>query len=260
MKRGLLGCRLGLIRFLNSVEDGLIKLWSTDRKPFILVEENGTLIEKPNKNFREFHSSPLIHNDDWKDAYTWNKRNKTVINLKSKFFIPAGKETKLSKIRCESYINEEQKQKWKDFDEMVSFMQSLHVVQVDFNSWQQSKCSCASWVKNLKCNHVISVCYRLYKSKKLSDQDFITAVMNLPIEPNRKRGRPTLTTQAELRQPNEAQNEENDLIEYLEEHIAKKSKIDSTNTDRPSRICKKKIDSTNTDRPIKKGPGRPKNK
>jgi len=155
--------------------------------------------------------------------------------------LPAGKETKLSKIRCESYINEEQKQKWKDFDEMVSFMQSLHVVQVDFNSWQQSKCSCASWVKNLKCDHVISVCYRLYKSKKLSDQDFITAVMNLPIEPNRKRGRPALTTQAELRQPNEAQNEETDQIEYLEElRIAKKNKIDSTNTDRPSRICKKK--------------------
>ena len=201
----------------------------------------------------------LIHNDDWKNAYNWNKKNKKILNLKSRFFIPTGKQTELSKACCESYLNEEQQQKWKNFDEMVSFLESLHIVQVDSNSWQQSKCTCASWVKNLKCNHVISVCYRLYKSKKLSDQEFMTAVMNLPIEPNRKRGRPALTTQAELRQPNEAQNDENVTIDYLEEPNNKKKKIEEnvSNNARPSRFCKKKIDDQAQVQIVKKKPGRP---
>jgi hypothetical protein len=249
MKRGLLGCRLGLIRFLNSIEDGLVKLWSTDRKSLVLVEENGSLTEQINKNYREFHKHPLIDNKDWKDAYTWNKKNKKILNVNSKFFIPVGKDTELSKSSCESYLHQEEKEQWRSFDEMIKFINSLHVVQVDFSSWQLSKCNCSYWVKNYKCNHVISVCYRLYKSKSLSDQHFMDAIMNLPIEANRKRGRPALTTQAELRQPNEEQNEESDIIDYMDaEPLAKKKKADS-----------KKAQKTNAE-PTKRGRGRPKKK
>jgi hypothetical protein len=249
MKRGLLGSRLGLIRFLNSIEDGPVKLWSTDRKPVVLVEENGFLIEKINKNYREFHKHPLIDNKDWKDAYTWNKKNKKIINVKSKFFIPAGKDKELSKSTCESYLNQEEQQKWTSFDDMIALFNSLHVVQVDFSSWQLSRCNCAFWVKNSKCNHVISVCYRLYKAKQLSDNDFLDAIMNLPIEPNRKRGRPTATTQAELRQPSEEQAEENEIIDYIdEEPLAKKNKSGSS-TELPVMITAPK-----------KGRGRPRKK
>ncbi len=76
------------------------------------------------------------------------------------------------------------------------------------------------------------------------------AIMNLPIEANRKRGRPALTTQAELKQPNEVQNEEeNDIIDYLDAELpAKKKKAD------PKKTQKTKVVAPS------RGRGRPKKK
>ncbi len=53
--------------------------------------------------YGEFDKPRLIHNKDWKDAHTRDKKIKKIINLYCKFFIPVGKNTELSENRCESW-------------------------------------------------------------------------------------------------------------------------------------------------------------
>ncbi len=96
-------------------------------------------------------------------------------------------------------------------DEMLNKVNSILQITINNLSWENSECTCSIWLKNYKCNHVITIACRL----KLCD--FTTVAMAQPIGMKRRKGRPKNTTTALIRQPSETVDLANQNISEDEE-------------------------------------------
>lgn len=56
----------------------------------------------------------------------------------------------LSKLECKKYMEALEKKNWSTFNEMITEINRIHVVQVDPNNWKLSTCTCSSWLKDYK--------------------------------------------------------------------------------------------------------------
>ncbi|RNA23759.1 hypothetical protein BpHYR1_011860 [Brachionus plicatilis] len=103
-----------------------------------------------------------------------------------------------------------QQKEWQSFDIMISFLDSIHIVNLNKENWKFSMCSCSYWLKYLHCSHVISCAYR----SKLCSFDSIG--MNLPIERNKKRGPESETANAYNKQQGENANDDELVLQIIE--------------------------------------------
>ena len=94
---------------------------------------------------------------------------------------------------------------------MLLATSNLVKIKLNKTSWKLSTCTCLSWQKNYKCNHVIAISCRL----KLSD--FVTVAMEQPIGLKRRRGRPETNKPALKKQPSETVSEADQIISEEEE-------------------------------------------
>ncbi|CAF0981464.1 unnamed protein product, partial [Brachionus calyciflorus] len=177
---------------------------------------------------KEFNLSPVISKSDLVEAYKWNNQNKTIIHFKDDncYYLSSGERADITKEDCKSFNQALLEQKWKNFDEMMHEITSIYRVKFNEDSWKLSTCSCCFWLKNYKCNHQIAIAARKKKC------NFDSVGMDIPIQSNRKKGRPKNTLSAFLLQPKETQscdsgpkgiqsNEETD-----EENLPKRSRIE----------------------------------
>jgi hypothetical protein len=66
----------------------LVEKWSRRHNPISLVKGfNEDLIEVENSNFEPFHSLPVFSTKDWTDAYAWQRRDKRVVKVGSKYYM-----------------------------------------------------------------------------------------------------------------------------------------------------------------------------
>ncbi|CAF0979480.1 unnamed protein product [Brachionus calyciflorus] len=93
--------------------------------------------------------------------------------------MPAREKISMEDSDVKSYANQNF-ESFNCFDEFITFIQSINVVQIDRSVWELSTCNC-----------------KLCSFKEIA--------MNIPLERKRRPGRPKATTSALIRQPNETQ-------------------------------------------------------
>ncbi len=91
----------------------------------------------------------MIETKDWTDAFKWNARNHKVKKLDNIYFT-SDKIANLSKENCQHYLQSLKQMPWLNFDEMNSVVNSIFQITINAGSWENSKCSCRSWLKNYK--------------------------------------------------------------------------------------------------------------
>ena len=79
-EEGTLRQRIGVMQFLNILETGFVKRWSTDTTVTVLVE--GQLVNEPNKNLKKFNNEPVFDLKDYTCAYQWGKLDKVITRIK----------------------------------------------------------------------------------------------------------------------------------------------------------------------------------
>ena len=93
------------------------------------------------------------------------------------------------------------------------FLILITEIKINKLTWEKSECSCAVWLKNYKCSHIIAISCRLELCH------FITVAMAQPIGMKRRQGRPKNTFPALRHQPQETVNVTNQEITEDEEEI-----------------------------------------
>ncbi|RNA26327.1 hypothetical protein BpHYR1_040887, partial [Brachionus plicatilis] len=194
----------------------LTQIWSTRRSTTLSLIRDGESVITENINIKTFDNEPFISNNDYTEAYKWNRLNKAIIVYNDQLFMPDGKKKTLTKDDCKQYLEELQQKEWQSFDIMISFLDSIHIVNLNKENWKFSMCSCSYWLKYLHCSHVISCAYR----SKLCSFDSIG--MDLPIERNKKRG-----PQSETANAYNKQQGENAIDDELVLQVTKKQKAKS---------------------------------
>ncbi|RNA05352.1 hypothetical protein BpHYR1_018099 [Brachionus plicatilis] len=135
------------------------------------------------------------------DAYGWNCLNKTIqtsIPGTDYFYVKEGLFYDLSRNECKEYEQKLTSKSWSTFDIMIKHLSSINRISININNWRETTCTCSDWQKDYKCNHQISVCARLKKCA------FDIVAMDLPIQPNRKRGAPEKNKPALIIQPSDS--------------------------------------------------------
>ena len=61
------------------------------------------------------------------------------------------------KAYCRKYLNDIHKCLYFDFDEFIEKLNEMVIIKFDFNTWENSSCTCERGLKYYKCNHVISL-------------------------------------------------------------------------------------------------------
>lgn len=139
---------------------------------------------------KEVQKGPNITLNTWTMAYNWAKLNISIQNehndFETIFTIPTDKQNIENAIR--------NKNSWTDFNEFKS--RNFAFVDVTFplpchkDNWLEGKCTCAFFMKNFNCMHVLGLALRM---KLVCVPD---AAKNLPLGQKRKRGRPALAKAA----------------------------------------------------------------
>ena len=60
------------MQFLNILETGFVKRWSTDHKPQVSVLVDGQLVQQDNVNLKIYITVPVIELKDETPAYQWS--------------------------------------------------------------------------------------------------------------------------------------------------------------------------------------------
>ena len=130
---------------------------------------------------------------------------------------------------------------WRNFEDMINFIYSIHRVKYDISNWTLSSCTCWHWQKHYKCHHLISIAARKKKC------NFDSVGMDIPIQSNRNKGRPKRTLRAFQFQPKETQSSSSDpkgiesdgeTDQSIVEPVSKKSKSQS--------VCEKEVKKCDT--------------
>ena len=205
MKSGLLGTRLSLIQFLNTVKCpkvGLIPWWSFSRNPITLVKDASDpnkLIEQPNLNFKQYKPTPTISPNFLKKASIWNNKDIRIITINSLCVMSTSddKKKQVTTQEASEHFKKLRDCSWTTFDGMINDLTNFNLVKLNKLDWKESVCSCYYWLKSRKCYHIVGSAYRV----KLCD--FSDICMDQVIEPNRKRGAPLKNKPALMVQPSD---------------------------------------------------------
>ena len=106
---GTLRQRLGIMQFLNVLETGFVKRWSTDRKPMVTVSVEGELTQQDNINLKVYNDVPVFGLKDYTCAYQWGKLDKAITRVKfnkAKFYcVPSSdKDIQVSEKFCQDFL------------------------------------------------------------------------------------------------------------------------------------------------------------
>jgi hypothetical protein len=138
----------------------LVEKWSKRNNPYSLVKGfNSELVQVENSNYAPFHPMPVISTKDWTDAYAWQRQDKRVVKVESKYYIDSKDEVSITDAQAKEY-EKKLTTAFDSFDSFVDHVQSVHVVKI---KRKQSHCNCSDWHKHYKCVHVIAVSCRLSK-------------------------------------------------------------------------------------------------
>ena len=155
---GTLRQRLGVLQFLNLLENGFVKRWSTNRNPSVEVLVNSVLVEQININLKKFNEEPIINLQDYTCAYQWDKLGKVFSKVKRNsvklHFVPSSDNVKeVNTKACNDFLDIDS---WSDYHSfLIHASKTLHVVEFNIKNWKLSKCSCWKWCKEYKCKHIL---------------------------------------------------------------------------------------------------------
>lgn len=199
---GTLRERLAIKQFLNLIENGFVKTWSSDRNPV------------NNVNLIEYKSTPELDFDTIQKAYHWSLISRPVISTKIDnkryFFIQSSSYTGQSfdSSICKNFFKSIKNLSWTSFDGYYSSFNSIYFIDFDNDDWKKSRCSCPFWSKNFICKHVVGI------SERLNLYEFPLNVKVIPIGQKRKRGRPKNTLECLELQPDEQVTDSSDEDTY----------------------------------------------
>ena len=191
--------RLAFNQFLNSMETGLIYEWSMERNT-------------ENRNCKSYSVKPIITTKNWTDAFKWNSKNLKAKNI-CKFYYICETKANLTREDCLVHLEKLKKMAWISLDDMLAEVNSITEIKINKLTWENSECSCAAWLKNYKCIHIIAISCRLELCH------FSTVAMAQTIGMKRRQGRPKNTFPALRHQPQETVNATNQEITEDEEEI-----------------------------------------
>ena len=97
-------------------------------------------------------------------------------------------------IQIIKYIDDLKTLPFESFDELVAETTKIRTIRFNKENWKKSSCNCSWYMKNYLCGHIIA----LEERKKL--HEFDPRADQIPLGQKRKRGRPTKTATALLRQ------------------------------------------------------------
>ncbi|CAF0745939.1 unnamed protein product [Brachionus calyciflorus] len=158
-----------------------------------------------NLNLKKFHKEPIITKVDLLEAFTWNKRGKTIQRLGEYYMVRSGDDNNsldLSREDCKQFLQRLEKKQWTNFDEMINDINSIRLIKLNNENWKNSTCTCVFWLKHYKCSHTIAVAYRL---KMIN---FNTIFMDLPISNKRKKGASKKNLKSLQHQPSDLVSDE----------------------------------------------------
>ena len=101
-----------------------------------------------------------------------------------------GSMAEASKSVCKLYLDDNSLTRVKDFDMLISFIESLRVIKIN-ETWQLSSCNCRYWHKHFLCKHIIGIAFNLGLCQ--------FPAVELNVEGNRKKGRPSKIKSALMR-------------------------------------------------------------
>ena len=140
----------------------LVSKWSKKHSKVSVIESVGEMTEVENSNYLEFYAKPVITTQDWTDAYKWQRLDKRVLKIEGKYYIPSKEQLTMENSEAKRYASQSFETISK-FDDFIDFINSFHVVNINQEEWELSRCNCGGWLKNYKCDHVIAISSRLSK-------------------------------------------------------------------------------------------------
>ena len=116
-------------------------------------------------------------------------------------------------MQCRHYVERMDNCNFQTFSQLFEYHNSIHIIKLNKDCWQNSQCSCNGWQKNYVCCHIPFVASK----EPLCDFTFKDIILKMPLEKKKKRGRKENTKPALLHQPHgetyklkEIQVDEND--------------------------------------------------
>ena len=104
-----------------------------------------------------FSTTIDISDDTWAMAYSF-KQNGNIIQQRGKkdeFVVVYSKHSDL--LKSKDYLKNNFSKLNLDFDGLVSLMVRLNIVILNRSKWNESKCTCSTFLKNYICFHIIVV-------------------------------------------------------------------------------------------------------
>lgn len=129
----------------------LVHDWSLARNPNTIV------------NVEEFYTKPIMDTTDFTEAIKWTKTKhkkgkKVKINGSLCYIFPSGDKQFVTNDDCKLYLS---KKDFTTFDELISHLNSVYIVRMDSNEWENSCCNCSNYKKKYKCHHIIATAIEL---------------------------------------------------------------------------------------------------
>ena len=120
----------------------LVQKWSRRHNPKAIVKGfDDELVVVDNSLFQEFHLKPVITTKDWTDANKWQRLNKRVLKINSKYYTPSNEFMHMDDSKAKDFANKKLDM-FNSFDEFIDYVQSIHVIEINQDEWELSSYNC----------------------------------------------------------------------------------------------------------------------
>ena len=163
------------------MKNKIVKNFSKERNPKQIY--NGEFVE--NVNCKHFYHEPQIELSDWTHAYKKYLLKHDYIRYPSgsNEYFYSSKQKIIHKSDVKMFIDCLELNDFKSFDDFYNHLNKMRVVEFNSNNWKLSKCSCAWYLKNYICSHIIVLASIL----KPDSVRYPPESMNIKFGANRKR-------------------------------------------------------------------------
>lgn len=158
----------------------------------VLIKMTKDLSEEYATNVRIINQVQNIHLDLWREASQWLTTAEYIDDTEAEgiYYIATSKSKETINLTLET-VHELNQQKFKSFDEYVQKRHNLfYTVDINRNSWVNSKCDCYCFWKNYTCKHIIGIALR-NKCCKLPRK-----ALTVKLQKKKSRGRKPKSTSA----------------------------------------------------------------